>query len=84
MSVPACPQEWLAAATQRTGSWWKAWAAWELERSGTEVPAPAALGSEQHPVLEPAPGSYVVDRKAAGKEVRATADAAERAAEKAA
>jgi polyhydroxyalkanoate synthase len=33
-----------------------------LERSGEEVAAPAALGSAAHPVLEPAPGSYVHDR----------------------
>jgi polyhydroxyalkanoate synthase len=33
-----------------------------LERSGDEVEAPTALGSAVHPVVEPAPGSYVHDR----------------------
>jgi polyhydroxyalkanoate synthase len=33
------------------------------ERSGDEVPAPTAVGSSAHPQLEPAPGSYVRDRR---------------------
>jgi polyhydroxyalkanoate synthase len=53
------PQEWLATAEKRTGTWWEAWADWVLERSGDERPAPAAPGSADHPPLEPAPGSYV-------------------------
>jgi polyhydroxyalkanoate synthase len=35
-----------------------------LERSGNEVPAPQDLGSAMHPPVEPAPGSYVLDRVA--------------------
>jgi polyhydroxyalkanoate synthase subunit PhaC len=58
----ADPQAWQAGADKRTGSWWEAWADWVLERSGDEQPAPAALGSEPWPPLEPAPGSYVRDR----------------------
>jgi polyhydroxyalkanoate synthase len=53
---------WRASAEQHTGSWWEPWSEWLLERSGPEVPAPAELGSAAHPVLEPAPGSYVHDR----------------------
>jgi polyhydroxyalkanoate synthase len=33
------------------------------ERSGNEGPAPATSGSSAHPPLEPAPGSYVLDRR---------------------
>jgi polyhydroxyalkanoate synthase subunit PhaC len=55
-------EAWRAAAESRTGSWWEAWTGWMLARSGEEVPAPTALGDAQHPPLEPAPGSYVVDR----------------------
>ena len=51
-----------ASAEQRTGSWWEAWSAWVLPRSGDETPAPSTLGSKRHPGLEPAPGSYVLDR----------------------
>ena len=59
------PERWLAGATQRTGSWWEVWARWELERSGPERPAPTRLGSAAFPVLEAAPGSYVLDRQPA-------------------
>ncbi len=53
-------QEWLAGATERKGSWWEAWAAWTLERSGEETPARPQLGSARHPQLRPAPGDYVL------------------------
>lgn len=56
------PEAWRAAAEQRTGSWWEAWADWLLERSGDERRAPASPGDADHPPLEPAPGSYVRDR----------------------
>jgi hypothetical protein len=63
-----------ACAQKHTGSWWEAWAAWVLERSGEERPAPVGLGSAAHPPLEPAPGSYVLDRdppRPAGKRASA-------------
>ena len=56
------PQAWLAAAEQRTGSWWEAWSAWVLARSGEERPARTAAGDAAYPPLEDAPGSYVRDR----------------------
>jgi polyhydroxyalkanoate synthase subunit PhaC len=56
------PHAWRAAAEEHTGSWWEPWSVWAIEHSGDEVPAPEALGSAGHPVLEPAPGSYVRDR----------------------
>ncbi len=56
------PHAWRASAEQHTGSWWQPWSEWALEHSGDEVPAPEELGSAAHPVLEPAPGSYVRDR----------------------
>jgi polyhydroxyalkanoate synthase len=59
------PHAWRASAERHTGSWWEPWAEWMLERSGDEVPAPATRGSADHPPLEPAPGSYVRDRRPA-------------------
>jgi polyhydroxyalkanoate synthase len=56
------PEAWRASAEKHTGSWWEAWADWVLARSGDEKPASADLGSTAHPPLEPAPGSYVLDR----------------------
>jgi polyhydroxyalkanoate synthase len=58
------PHAWQAAAERHTGSWWEPWAEWMLERSGDEVEAPAAVGSAAHPAREPAPGSYVLERRA--------------------
>ncbi|WP_409330802.1 PHA/PHB synthase family protein [Trujillonella humicola] len=57
----ADPEEWRAGAEERAGSWWETWAEWTAVRSGPRVPAPAALGSERHPVLCAAPGLYVLD-----------------------
>ena len=43
------------------GSWWTDWIAWLAERSGEKV-KPPPLGSEQSPVLQDAPGSYVLEK----------------------
>lgn len=56
------PEAWRAEAQEVRGTWWEHWADWVLERSGEEIPAPTALGSDAHPVLEAAPGSYVLER----------------------
>jgi polyhydroxyalkanoate synthase len=58
---PAGPDAFLAAAERRKGSWWVDWRDWLHARSGEEVSAPASLGSERHPLLGPAPGTYVFD-----------------------
>ncbi len=52
-------EAWKAAATFTPGSWWPRWGAWLAERSGGQVAARAPGGAD-HPVLEPAPGSYVL------------------------
>ncbi|WP_028660040.1 PHA/PHB synthase family protein [Nocardioides insulae] len=53
------PEAWLQSAEQHQGTWWTHWAEWVATRSGEERPAPARLGSDLHPPLEPAPGRYV-------------------------
>lgn len=56
--------EWAGAAERRDGSWWPAWAQWLGEHSAADrVPArqPGAPGSGL-PVLEDAPGVYVLQR----------------------
>jgi polyhydroxyalkanoate synthase len=60
-ATPADPQEWLAAADTRQGSWWPDYLEWLGERSGEQVPAPATLGGELE-VLADAPGTYVYDQ----------------------
>ncbi len=52
------PDDWLKAAHFHPGSWWPRWGAWLAERSGPLVPA-RPLGDSAHPVLAPAPGTYV-------------------------
>jgi polyhydroxyalkanoate synthase len=52
------PDEWLAAAAPRDGSWWTAWRDWLDARSGGDR-APPPTGSPVHPPLEPAPGCYI-------------------------
>lgn len=56
------PQVWLDTARSVTGSWWPDWAAWLKSYSGAEVKAKTALGNKQHPVIEDAPGRYVLAR----------------------
>lgn len=53
------PDAWLDSAQHHRGSWWHDWGAWIGKRSGPRIHAPAALGNERHPVVEPAPGRYV-------------------------
>lgn len=58
---PSGPDAFVAAAEKRKGSWWLDWRDWLQARSGEEVTAPASPGCERHPVLAPAPGTYVFD-----------------------
>jgi polyhydroxyalkanoate synthase len=51
-------ESWKAGATYNEGSWWGRWRAWLSRKSGAQVPA-RAVGGPDHPVLAPAPGTYV-------------------------
>ncbi len=53
--------EWFEHAQKREGSWWPDWVKWLQARSGERV-APPSLGNETHPPIEPAPGSYVLEK----------------------
>jgi len=59
--LPADPQAWLAGATQHDDSWWHDWADWIGERAGSRR-EPPLMGSDAHPPLGPAPGTYVHER----------------------
>ena len=59
---PADVDAWLKGAEEQAGSWWPFWMEWLQKRSGGKVPAPQALGSKQHPPMEPAPGLYVLEQ----------------------
>jgi polyhydroxyalkanoate synthase subunit PhaC len=55
----ATPDEWKATAKYHEGSWWPRWSAWLARRSGAKVAA-RVPGDSTHPVLCPAPGTYVL------------------------
>ena len=55
------PEAWMQSATKHDGSWWNDWLHWLGEHSGSRR-APPAMGSEVHPVIENAPGSYVLEK----------------------
>jgi polyhydroxyalkanoate synthase len=56
------PAAWLQTAEKSTDSWWPDFVAWLGQRGGAKKPAPTALGGVGMAPLEPAPGSYVLQR----------------------
>ncbi|WP_199500176.1 PHA/PHB synthase family protein [Methylovirgula sp. 4M-Z18] len=60
-ALPASPDDWLREATPTSGSWWDLWRNWSIDHSGGQRSAPKTLGSEAHPPLGDAPGTYVVE-----------------------
>jgi len=59
--VASNADEWLEKATFHEGSWWLDWVEWLQARSG-ELVAPPSMGSQIHPPLVPAPGTYVLEK----------------------
>jgi polyhydroxyalkanoate synthase len=59
----ADPQHWLETAHSTPGSWWPRWADWLAQFSGPLRPAPQRLGSPTYPIIEAAPGRYVMQRQ---------------------
>jgi polyhydroxyalkanoate synthase len=55
------PDTFIETAPKVPGSWWEDWAAWLGKRCGPRV-APPSLGSDAHPPLVDAPGTYVLER----------------------
>lgn len=53
------PERWVATTPSEDGSWWPAWEDWLRVHAGRRGDLPE-MGSEEHPVLEDAPGSYVL------------------------
>lgn len=60
--MPADPKQWLESASKESDSWWRHWRDWLHQRGGKLKPAPAALGNDDYPPMEPAPGTYVHER----------------------
>lgn len=57
--ISGAPDDWQSSASFHQGSWWPRWGAWLAGQSGARIAA-LALGGPNHPVLCPAPGTYVL------------------------
>ncbi len=55
------PDEWIANAPRRDGSWWEAWSQWLSEQSSARIPARVI---NKQAVVCDAPGDYVMVRYA--------------------
>ncbi|HET9291482.1 MAG TPA: alpha/beta fold hydrolase [Actinomycetota bacterium] len=60
--TPPDPADWLGQATTERGSWWPDYIGWLEQRGGSEKTRPRRLGAAGFPPLDPAPGTYVLDR----------------------
>ncbi len=56
------PETWAQAAETHTDSWWPDYVAWLAQRDGEFVDAPDAPGGSCMPPIDPAPGSYVLEK----------------------
>src|SRR6266508_1445159 len=59
---PSDPAGWLDQATTQRGSWWPAYVRWLEQRGGGEKTPPRRLGAAAFRPMDPAPGTYVLDR----------------------
>src|SRR3990167_3288695 len=53
------PRAWYHDAEHVQGSWWPVWLSWMQERSGEQKDTLMALGNQNYPAMEAAPGTYV-------------------------
>ncbi|MCH4562559.1 alpha/beta fold hydrolase [Halomonas sp. EGI 63088] len=56
------PDGWQAEAAHHDGSWWPCWQGWLEGHSTERVPAREPGAIEGYPVLDEAPGRYVLER----------------------
>jgi polyhydroxyalkanoate synthase subunit PhaC len=59
---PPEPADWLGQATVEHGSWWPDYLDWLQRRGGGEKAQPRRLGAAGFHPIDPAPGTYVLDR----------------------
>jgi polyhydroxyalkanoate synthase len=61
-SNPLDHRDWLAQAETVQGSWWPDYTTWLAEHSGEKKQAPRTLGNAHFRPLDPAPGTYIINR----------------------
>ena len=59
--TPPDPDVWLAGATEHPGSWWDDWVGWAKAHGGQRR-KPPPMGSDRHPPIADAPGSYIHEK----------------------
>jgi polyhydroxyalkanoate synthase len=59
--TPPDPNVWLAGGTEHQGSWWEDWVGWAKAHGGQRR-KPPPMGSDRHPPIADAPGSYVHEK----------------------
>jgi polyhydroxyalkanoate synthase len=57
--TPENPDEWLAGAQSKDGSWWPDWDAWTKKLSGKEMVPAREPGTGKLKAIDEAPGPYV-------------------------
>jgi polyhydroxyalkanoate synthase subunit PhaC len=57
--LPKSADDWIAGATEHTGSWWTDWAAWLKSNAGKQIAAPKTYGKGKYKATMAAPGTYV-------------------------
>ena len=62
-SLPESPDDWFDQAEEVPGSWWPEWIRWLDQYGGKKIKARATAGSAEHPVIEAAPGRYVMRKE---------------------
>ncbi len=60
--TPPDPADWLDQAVTERGSWWPDYVRWLEEHGGGEKSRPRQLGAAGFRPMDPAPGTYVLDR----------------------
>ncbi|KAF1025971.1 MAG: Poly(3-hydroxyalkanoate) polymerase subunit PhaC [Burkholderia plantarii] len=60
--LPEDADAWLRSSTEHPGSWWPEWIDWLDQYGGRKVKPRAQAGSANFPVIEAAPGRYVLER----------------------
>jgi polyhydroxyalkanoate synthase len=61
--LPESPDDWFEQAAEVPGSWWPEWTRWLDQYAGKKVKPRAQAGSADYPVIEAAPGRYVLQRE---------------------
>jgi len=55
-------ERWLSTARNVPGSWWPQWRDWLAKHAGPLTAARTSRGNAKYPIIEPAPGRYVMQK----------------------